>query len=73
MTTLLSLPGSKPRHVKNDRRHDKREKYTSLPGSKPRQDHREGRSENRETWFVSRHYDPRTEVWRGDTPKVPKL
>ncbi len=26
-----------------------------------------------ETWYVSRHYDPRTEVWRGGTPKVPKL
>jgi hypothetical protein len=35
-----------------------------------------GGSENRgsaETWFVSRHYDPRTGVWRGCTPKVPKL
>ena len=26
-----------------------------------------------ETWYVSRHDDPRTEVWRGCTPKVPKL
>ena len=26
-----------------------------------------------ETWYVSRHDDPRTEVWRGCTPKVSKL
>ncbi len=26
-----------------------------------------------ETWYVSRHYEPRTEVWRGGTPKVRKL
>jgi hypothetical protein len=26
-----------------------------------------------ETWFVSRHYDPRTEVRRGGTPEVLKL
>ena len=26
-----------------------------------------------ETWFVSSHDDLRTEVWRGCTPKVPKL
>ena len=37
---------------------------------------RKGESKNekrRETWFVSGHYEPRTEVWRGGTPKVRKL
>ncbi len=29
--------------------------------------------EKREMWYVSRHYEPRTEVWRGGTPKVRKL
>ena len=68
VSTLLSLPGSKPRHVKNDERHDTRhdkEKYTRT-GER-------GVPRTAETWFVSRHYDPRTEVWRGGTPKVPKL
>ena len=32
-----------------------------------------GGSENRRDLYVSRHDDPRTEVWRGCTPKVPKL
>ncbi len=33
----------------------------------------EKRKETVKTWYVSRHYDPRTEVWRGGTPKVLKL
>ena len=45
-----------------------------LPGSNPSHDKNEKRKEKRrETWYVSRHYDPRTEVWRGGTPKVLKL
>ncbi len=34
---------------------------------------REGGPRTAETWFVSRHYEPRTEVRRGGTPKVRKL
>ena len=49
-------------------RHDKMEKYTrterEVRGEGPR---------TTETWYVSRHYDPRTEVWRGGTPEVSKL
>ena len=34
---------------------------------------REGGPRTAETWYVSRHYEPRTEVWRGGTPKVRKV
>ena len=47
-----------------------------LPGSNPSHDKNEKRKEKKrtvETWFVSRHYGPRTEVRRGDTPEVLKL
>ena len=40
-----------------------------LPGSNPSHN----KNENRETWYVSRDYDPRTEVRRGGTPEVLKL
>ena len=39
----------------------------------PHENRREGDPRTAETWFVSRHYDLRTEVWRGCTPEVPKL
>jgi hypothetical protein len=34
---------------------------------------REGGPRTAETWYVSRHFEPRTEVRRGGTPKVRKL
>jgi hypothetical protein len=47
----------------------------SLPGSNPNNEKDDKRHDKRtgETWYVSRHYDPRTEVWRGGTPEVLKL
>ena len=47
-----------------------------LPGSNPsHKNEKKKRKRKRtvETWFVSRHYEPRTEVRRGGTPKVRKL
>ena len=74
LSTLLCLPGSKPRHRtttgRKEARHSKKEKYTRTEkgdrgqGEGPR---------TAETWYVSRHYELRTEVWRGCTPKVSKL
>jgi hypothetical protein len=56
---------------------------SDLPGFKPqtrkecllnqgKRKRRKG-SKKREMWYVSRHDDLRTEVWRGCTPEVPKL
>ncbi len=44
-----------------------------LPGSNPSHERTRKEKKKGETWYVSRHYDPRTEVWRGGTPKVLKL
>ncbi len=52
------------RQIRHDR-HDKGEVHETRE--------REGGPRTTETWYVSRHYELRTEVWRGGTPKVRKL
>ncbi len=53
---------------KNGTRHDRHDE-----GEVHENREREGGPRTEETWYVSRHYEPRTEVWRGGTPKVRKL
>jgi hypothetical protein len=76
LSTLPRLPSSRPQTLTDERPvrgqtlpeeelHENRRRTT--------QEQREGRSENRKDLVCLRHYDPRTEVWRGDTPKVRKL
>ena len=51
-------------------------KRSDTPRRRSTREQREGQGEGprtAETWYVSRHDDPRTEVRRGCTPKVPKL
>ena len=51
-------------------------KRPDTPRRRSTREQREGKGEGprtAETWYVSRHYDLRTEVWRGSTPKVLKL
>ena len=56
---------------------DKTGKRSDTPKRRSTREQRKGGqgggSEKREMWYVSRHDDLRTEVWRGCTPKVLKL
>ena len=70
LSTLLCLPGFETQ-IQNDKTGKR-----SAPKRRSTREQREGQGEGPrtvETWYVSRDYDLRTEVWRGCTPKVPKF